>query len=66
MHLLNAEAWCDECGWKTEGRNAMGNAAKHYQKSGHFVMVELYFSQCFGEFKKKPNVVEVDSSPSRG
>ena len=53
MHLLDAAAWCSGCEWKTEGKNAMGNAAKHHQKTGHFVMVELYFSQCFGNPNKQ-------------
>ena len=48
MHLLDASAWCTDCDWKTEGKNAMGNAAKHNQKTGHCTMVELYFSQVFG------------------
>ena len=51
MHLLDASAWCSECEWKTEGKNAMGNAAQHHQKTGHFTTVELYYSQCFGEVK---------------
>lgn len=59
MHLLDAAAWCSNCQWKTEGKNAMGNAAKHHQKTGHFVMVELYYSQCFGEPKaNRGNEVE--------
>ncbi|KKN72940.1 hypothetical protein LCGC14_0406440 [marine sediment metagenome] len=49
MHLLDANAWCTECDWKTEGKNAMGVAAIHHKKKGHFTMVELYYSQTFGE-----------------
>jgi len=61
MHLLNAAAWCSDCEWKTEGKNAMGNAAKHHQKTGHFTMVELYYSQCFGNPKTNGgNEVESD------
>ncbi len=48
MHLLDASAWCTECDWTTEGRNAMGVAAIHHQKKGHCTMVELAFSQVFG------------------
>ena len=47
MRLMNANAWCNECDWKTEGKNAMGNAAKHNQKTKHFVQVELYYRQSF-------------------
>ena len=58
MHLLDAAAWCTDCDWKTEGKNAMGNAARHHKKTDHFTMVELCYSQCFGEphqsyFKKE-------------
>ena len=49
MHLLDANAWCTVCDWKTEGKNAMGVAAIHHKKTGHFTMVELYYSQTFGD-----------------
>ena len=49
VHLLNANAWCTHCGWEYEGKNAMGLAAIHHKKNGHFTMVELYYSQTFGE-----------------
>ncbi len=51
MHLLNAIAWCTVCKWETEGKNAMGIAAIHHKKNGHCTMVELYYSQIFGEPK---------------
>jgi len=58
MHLLDAEAWCTDCDWKTEGKNAMGNAARHHKSTQHFTMVSLYYSQTFGEphqeYLKKP------------
>ena len=49
MHLLDASAWCTDCEWKTEGKNAMGNAARHHKATGHCTMVELYYSQVFGQ-----------------
>ncbi len=48
MHLLNAYAWCTVCDWKTEGKNAMGIAAIHHKKTGHYTQVELHYSQVFG------------------
>lgn len=51
MHLLDANAWCTVCDWKVESKNAMGVAAIHHKKTGHFTMVELYYSQTFGEPK---------------
>ena len=49
MRLMEAEAWCTDCDWTTAGRNAMGNAAKHQQKTGHYVQMQLIYSQTFGE-----------------
>ena len=49
MHLLAANAWCTNCKWEYEGKNAMGLAAIHHKKTEHFTMVELHYSQTFGE-----------------
>ena len=61
MHLLDASAWCTVCDWEYEGKNAMGLAAIHHKKKGHCTMVELYFSQVFGDPPKsrfdKENIV---------
>ncbi len=61
MHLLDANAWCTVCDWKVESKNAMGVAAIHQKKTGHMTMVELYYSQIFGEPKEKS---EKDKSES--
>jgi hypothetical protein len=63
MHLLNASAWCTECNWKTEGKNAMGNAAKHYHKTGHFIQLELAYGHSFGQPKSvtEPNTLLQDN-----
>lgn len=53
MHLLDAHAWCSGCKWEYGGKNAMGLAAIHHKKTGHFTMVELYYSQTFGEVSPK-------------
>ena len=45
MHLLDANAWCNDCGWKTSGKNSMGNASRHYQRTSHYVHVELHYTQ---------------------
>ncbi len=53
MHLVEARARCIDCGWETEAKNAMGTAARHHQKTGHYVQVELGFVQVFGEPNEK-------------
>jgi len=58
MHLLSASAWCNDCNWTTEGKNAMGNAAKHHQRTEHFVQLELYYGHSFGNPK---SVTETDT-----
>lgn len=30
-----------ECGWEREGKNALGLAAQHHDKTGHSVRVEV-------------------------
>ncbi len=49
MFMMDAKATCVTCGWHTEGKNSMGNAAKHHQKTGHYVQCELYYGQFFGQ-----------------
>ena len=60
MHLIHALAWCMDCKWKVESRNAMGVAAIDHQKTGHCTMVELGFNQVFGE-RKSHDIPEVKS-----
>lgn len=48
---LGCLAWCDGCGWTTEGRssnNVVGNAAKHHNRTGHVVHVEATRHVQFG------------------
>lgn len=52
MHLMFAEAWCVDCDWKTEGKNSMGNAARHHKSTGHYVQMELSYGQTFGNPKE--------------
>ena len=53
MNLVIAEAYCAKCEWKTAGKNAMGNGARHYKKTGHEVNVDLHFIHDFGKPKLK-------------
>mgnify|MGYP001559828505 CR=1 FL=1 len=34
-------ALCEVCGWKSFAKNALGNAAKHFNRTGHKVSVEV-------------------------
>lgn len=38
--LLAIWAECRTCGWNSEARNALGNAAQHAKRTGHEVHVE--------------------------
>jgi hypothetical protein len=38
--LAHVGAECDGCGWSSTARNAMGNAARHHDATGHTVRVE--------------------------
>lgn len=48
MNLLSANAQCQDCQWKTQGKNSMGNSAKHYNKTKHFIKLELCYEHTFG------------------
>lgn len=32
---------CQDCGWKTAGRNGLGLAARHHDRTGHTVHTEV-------------------------
>lgn len=38
--LLGSQAWCEDCPWRLEARNAMGSGARHADTYGHTVRVE--------------------------
>jgi hypothetical protein len=38
---FNYHARCDECGWELFAKNALGCAAKHHDKTGHTVVVDI-------------------------
>lgn len=39
--ILGCQAWCEDCGWKLEATNALGNGAIHADKyPEHTVHVE--------------------------
>lgn len=43
-----AHAECQECNWRTDRRNAIGNAARHHDATGHYVEVEQVISVAYG------------------
>lgn len=45
--LLAAFARCPECGWESEARNAVGNAAQHAARTGHTVQAEQTIATIF-------------------
>lgn len=45
----SGQAFCDDCGWTTQGANCVGNAARHYRKTGHVVRCDVYRSIIVGE-----------------
>ncbi len=48
MKLVEAQAYCTECGWETVWcKNAMGLGAQHNKRTGHQTHVELTFIQIF-------------------
>lgn len=42
--VLGVHAHCATCGWESEARNAVGNAAQHAQRTGHTVYAEQVIS----------------------
>jgi hypothetical protein len=58
---MGGQANCVTCGWHTEGKNAMGNAAKHFNKLGHYVQVELYYGHFFGSDERVNLIADSDS-----
>lgn len=42
--IIHAEAECQDCGWGTGYRNALGNAAQHAQRTGHTVVADQCIS----------------------
>ena len=35
------EARCRDCPWETHGRNGLGNAAQHADRTGHSVCIDV-------------------------
>ena len=33
--------WCEDCEWHTFGKNGLGNAAQHHDRTGHTVRVDV-------------------------
>lgn len=41
-------AHCDHCGWKSESKNSLGRAARHYDHTGHTVVVQQEIHVVYG------------------
>ena len=59
---VGGRAFCDDCDWSTEGKNAMGNAAQHHQKTGHVLQGELEQAFWVGR-ESKDNRASADADP---
>ena len=40
FNSFEASAFCTECDWETDGKNAHGIAVQHHRRTGHTVNVE--------------------------
>lgn len=47
--LLSVRATCRVCGWISEARNALGNAARHYDATKHTVDVDQVIAVTYGD-----------------
>lgn len=47
--LAAASAACRGCSWTTSARNALGNAARHHDRTGHVVSVEEHRQVTYGD-----------------
>lgn len=43
----DVRAECEDCGWKSDAKNAQGNAARHHDAHGHTVHVEIMQHICY-------------------
>jgi len=43
QHLVIARAFCEDCDWDVDAKNAQGVAAQHAQRNGHTVTYELTY-----------------------
>jgi hypothetical protein len=46
--LLDVHAECQDCGWTALTRNALGLAAQHSDRHGHFVRIEQTTGVSYG------------------
>lgn len=52
--LLGCRAECRACAWSSTARNAIGNAARHHDASGHAVTVEVTRQITYGDLNAAP------------
>lgn len=38
--VTDAGAWCDDCPWTAQGRNALGLGNQHARRTGHTVLCD--------------------------
>jgi len=47
--VLGVLAECHTCGWNSEAKNALGNAKRHANATGHHVVVEQTISVSYND-----------------
>lgn len=52
--LIAVRAECQGCPWSSEARNAVGNAAKHHDATGHTVNVDVTRAITYGDPSAPP------------
>jgi hypothetical protein len=52
--LAAVSATCSGCAWSTSARNALGNAARHHDRTGHVVSVEEHRQVTYGDSATAP------------
>lgn len=58
--ILEVMATCRDCGWESEAKNAMGNAARHASRTGHWVDVTQALGVSFNCRSAHGKPVETD------
>jgi len=46
--VTDASAICVDCSWSADGRNAIGIAAQHHDRTGHSVEWQQIITGCYG------------------
>lgn len=62
--VVEVHAECDDCGWESWAKNAMGNAARHHDATGHVVRVEQVNCVRYGGDATLPAPAQPSLAPS--